>query len=89
MSCKFVRCHVLGHGQAKHTTVISQLSQLQHTTQTYSQLRHRVGRENTDTEAGGVWDLSNVRRLGVTEAELVRGVYSAVTKIIDEEEKLT
>ena len=48
-----------------------------------------AGGEHTDTEAGGVWDLSNVRRLGVTETELVRGVYSAVTKIIDEEEKLT
>ena len=47
-----------------------------------------AGGEHTDTEAGGVWDLSNVRRLGVTEAELVRGVYKAVDKIIDEEATL-
>ena len=41
-----------------------------------------AGGEHTDTEVGGVWDLSNVRRLGVTEAELVRGVYTAVDKLI-------
>ena len=40
-------------------------------------------------EGGGVWDLSNIRRLGMSETEIVSSVFISVSKLIKmEEEKL-
>ena len=38
--------------------------------------------------AGGVYDISNKRRLGVTEVECVQGLYDGVLKLIKIEQKL-
>ena len=43
--------------------------------------------EHTET-AGGVWDISNKERLGVSEVECAQILYNAVTRLIDEEKKL-
>ena len=44
-----------------------------------------AGGEHTEKGAGAA-DLSNLRRLGVSEAELVAGLYTAITSLIRDTE---
>ncbi|CAK9290255.1 unnamed protein product [Gordionus sp. m RMFG-2023] len=43
--------------------------------------------EHTDTK-GGVYDVSNKRRMGLTEIEVIREMYNGITQIIEKEKSL-